>query len=176
MRAASAEFVLRPGLLRARDGDIRSHIGAHLSVPKKSSKVCADRGVQFELRSCGQCSEGWGERTCFEGSGGLSDPALENQWQGCSPNTNLVKTCSLDRILEGSNIRPLNGARSRSAKSPGTVSRSATWRAAYKALSSIRDHVAIASCPPGLSARRISLRAANRSGKNCRPCHRSVCF
>src|SRR5262249_23730372 len=43
--AASAEFVLH-GLLRARDGDIRSHVGAHLSIPKKWSKVCADGGVQ----------------------------------------------------------------------------------------------------------------------------------
>src|SRR5215831_2985792 len=68
--------------LHARDGYIRSHVGVHLSVPKKWSKVCADRGVQFELCSCLQCSEGRGERTCFEGSGGLSDPALENQWQG----------------------------------------------------------------------------------------------
>src|SRR5262249_34793018 len=32
------------------------------------------------------------------------------------------------------------------------------------------DHAAITACPPGFSARRISLRAANRSGKNCRPC------
>src|SRR5215471_11909293 len=92
--------------LHARDGDIRSHVDAHLSVPKKWTNVCADLGVQFELRSCGQCSEGRGERTCFEGSGGLSDPALENQRQGCASSTDLLKTCSLDRILEGFNIRP----------------------------------------------------------------------
>ena len=67
------------GLLRAPNGDIRSHVGAHLSVPMKWSKVCADGGVQSEVRSCGQCSKGWGERTCCEGSSGLSDPALENQ-------------------------------------------------------------------------------------------------
>ena len=41
--------------------------------------MCADGGVQSEVRSCGQCSEGWGERSCCEGSGGLSDPALENR-------------------------------------------------------------------------------------------------
>jgi hypothetical protein len=34
--------------LHARDSDIRSHVGAHLSVPKKWSKVCVDRRVQFE--------------------------------------------------------------------------------------------------------------------------------
>lgn len=32
-------------LLRARDGDIRSHVGAHLPVPKKWSKVCTDGGI-----------------------------------------------------------------------------------------------------------------------------------
>ena len=37
------------GLLRARNGDIRSHVGAHLSVPKKWSKVCSNGSVQFEL-------------------------------------------------------------------------------------------------------------------------------
>src|SRR5215472_18424771 len=105
------------GLLHARDGDIRSHVGAHFSVPKKWTKVCVDRGVQFELRSCGQSSDGRGERTCFEGSGGLSDPALENHWQGYAPNVDLVKTRSLDRILEGFNIRPTEWSRSRSAKS-----------------------------------------------------------
>jgi hypothetical protein len=94
------------GLLRARNGDIRSHVGAYLSVPKKWSKVCADGGVQSELRSCRRCSEGRGERTCFEGSGGLSDPALENQWQGYTPNMDLVETRSPNRILEGFNIRP----------------------------------------------------------------------
>jgi hypothetical protein len=94
------------GLLRARDGDIRSHVGAHLSVPEKWSKVCVDGGVQAEVRSCGQCGEGWGERTCCEGSGALSDPALENQWQGCAPNTDLVRTRSLNRILEDLSIRP----------------------------------------------------------------------
>src|SRR6516164_2960847 len=91
--------------LHPRDGDIRSHVGAHLSVPKKWTKVCIDRGVQFELRSCGQCSEGRGERTCFEGSSGPSDPALENHWQGYAPDIGLVKTRSLYRILEGFNIR-----------------------------------------------------------------------
>src|SRR5262249_1077080 len=80
--------------LHARDGDIRGHVGAHLSVPKKWSKVCVDRGIQFELRSCGQCSEGRCEWTCCEGSGGLSDPALENQWQGYAPSMDLVKTRS----------------------------------------------------------------------------------
>src|SRR6516164_630770 len=94
------------GLLRARDGHIRSHVGAHLSVPKEWTKVCVNRGVQFELRSCGQCSEGWGERSCRECSGGLRDPALENQWQGCAPNTNLVKTRSLNRILQDLKIGP----------------------------------------------------------------------
>src|SRR5262249_42636553 len=102
---AAQQKILAPGL-HARGGDIRSHVDAHLSVPEKWTKVCADLGVQFELRSCGQCSEGRGERTCFEGSGGLSDPALENQWQGCAPSTDLMKTRSLNRILEGFNIRP----------------------------------------------------------------------
>jgi len=68
--------------------------------------MCVDRGFQFELRSCGQCSEGWGERRCCESSGSLSDPALENQWQGCAPNTNLVKTRSLNRILQDLKIGP----------------------------------------------------------------------
>src|SRR5262245_38825364 len=35
------------GPLRAGDGDIGSHVGAHLSVPKKWSKVCSDGSVQF---------------------------------------------------------------------------------------------------------------------------------
>ena len=57
------------------------------------------------MGSCGQCSEGWGERSCSEGSGGLSDPALENQWQGCGPNKGLLKTRSLDSIFEDLSIR-----------------------------------------------------------------------
>jgi hypothetical protein len=94
------------GLLRARKSDIRGHVGAHLSVSKKCTNVYTDGGVQSEVRSCGQCSEGRGERSCCEGSGGLSDSGLENQRQGCAPNPDLVKTCSLDRILEDLSIRP----------------------------------------------------------------------
>src|SRR5262245_29112346 len=67
LSAKSGHMQCAPGCsvrraLHARDGYIRSHVGVHLSVPKKWSKVCADRGVQFELRSCLQCSEGRGER------------------------------------------------------------------------------------------------------------------
>ena len=69
----------RRGPLRARSGDIRSHVGAHLSIPKKWSKVRADGGIQSEVRSCGQCSKGRGEWSCCEGSSGLSDPTLENR-------------------------------------------------------------------------------------------------
>jgi hypothetical protein len=49
---------------------------------------------------------GMGRAECCEGPGALSDPALENQWQGCAPNTDLVKTRSLDRIPEDWSIRP----------------------------------------------------------------------
>src|SRR5262249_15118292 len=90
---------------------------------------------------------------------GLSDPALENQWQSYAPNMDLMKTRSLDRIPEGFYIRPTEWC-----QEAGPLNRRERSRAAP------RDHVAIASCPPGLSARRISLTAANRSGKNCRPC------
>src|SRR5262245_54670704 len=128
LSAKSGHMQCAPGCsvrraLHARDGYIRSHVGVHLSVPKKWSKVCADRGVQFELRSCLQCSEGRGERTCCEGSGGLSDPALENQWQGCASSTDLLKTCSLDRIFHGSNSR----GTSTSSYALGTVS-SVNWK------------------------------------------------
>ena len=68
--------------------------------------MCADRGVQFGLRSCWQYSEGWGERSCCERSDDLSDPALENQWQARAPDTDLMKTRSLDRTLEDLSIRP----------------------------------------------------------------------
>src|SRR5262249_20175326 len=89
-----------------RDGDIRSHFAAHLAVLEKWSKVRVDGGVQSVMRPRRQCGEGWGERSCCEGSGPLSDPALENQWQSCAPNTDLVKTRSLDRVLEDLSIRP----------------------------------------------------------------------
>jgi hypothetical protein len=95
------------GLLPACDGNIRSHVGTHLSVPKKWSKACVDGGTQSEMLFYGQCSEGWGERSCRERSGGLRDPALENQWQGCAPNTNLVKACSLNSILQDLKIGPI---------------------------------------------------------------------
>src|SRR5262249_54167105 len=84
----------------------RNHFAAHLAVLEKWSKVRIDGGVQSVMRPRRQCGEGWGERSCCEGSGGLSDSALENQWQCCAPNTDLVKTRSLDRILEDLSIRP----------------------------------------------------------------------
>jgi len=36
--------------LRAHDRNIRNHINAHLSVPKKWSKACVDGGIQHALQ------------------------------------------------------------------------------------------------------------------------------
>jgi hypothetical protein len=47
---------------------------------------------------------GWHLRRRIRRPGALSHPALENQWQGCAPNTDLVKTRSPDRILEDLSI------------------------------------------------------------------------
>ena len=64
----------------------------------------------------------------------------------------------------------LKGATISSASAAGAPSRNAAWKAAKIWLRSSSVHTAMAARPPGFNTRRISRKAAGRSGKNCSPC------